>query len=357
MAELAVGPGQAGIPGREQAEQNYDEAVAVAVAACAADTAGQRCYICFGEGDEEGLVRMCACRWAAGFVHLSCLARQAEVAVERGAGHGRGWERWSTCRLCEQDYHGLVKCALGWACWKTYVDRPEADLARGYAMIELGNGLYAATHYEDALSVQEAHLSTMNRLGDSESNILVAQANLAITYETTGPLESALQMKRDVYSGRLNTIGEEHGETLRAANNYAVGLALLKRYGEAKSVLRKMMPVVRRVLGEGDRLTLQMRWIYARALYEDDRATLDDFCEAVTTLEESARIARRVLGGAHPVTTGIEETLRRARAARAALRGREDRDDESLDVSAQEDPPPPPPPRRRLVRNLCDGLC
>ena len=66
MTEAAAEPGQAGLPSREQAENHYDEAVAEAVQACAEDTAGQRCYICFGEGDEdEGLVRMCACRGAS----------------------------------------------------------------------------------------------------------------------------------------------------------------------------------------------------------------------------------------------------------------------------------------------------
>ena len=59
---------------------------------------------------------------------------------------------------------------------------------------------------------------------------------------------------------------------------------------------------------------------YARALYEDPGATLDNVREAVTTLDETARIARRVLGGAHPTTTGIEGDLR---DARAALRARE----------------------------------
>ena len=63
-----------------------------------------------------------------------------------------------------------------------------------------------------------------------------------------------------------------------------------------------------------------MRWGYARALYEDDAATLDDLREAVTTLEDVKRTARRVLGGAHPLTGGIE---RRLRDARAALRARE----------------------------------
>ena len=64
------------------ADKKYKEAVAVAVEACAADTKGQTCYICFGEGDEdEGLVRMCACRGTGGYAHLSCLVRQAEMAT------------------------------------------------------------------------------------------------------------------------------------------------------------------------------------------------------------------------------------------------------------------------------------
>ena len=52
-----------------------------------------------------------------------------------------------------------------------------------------------------------------------------------------------------------------------------------------------------------------------KALYLDDAATLDDLREAVTTLEDTGRTARRVLGGAHPTTEGIEESLRYARAA------------------------------------------
>ena len=58
---------------------------------------------------------------------------------------------------------------------------------------------------------------------------------------------------------------------------------------------------------------LTMRWIYVMALYKDDGATLDDLREAVTTLEDAERIARRVLGGAHPDTVGIENSLRNAR--------------------------------------------
>ena len=230
------------------------------------------------------------------------------------------WARWRTCGLCKQEYHGVVRCALGWACWKTYVGRPETDWARQRAMTQLGNGLAAAKHHEDALTVREADLATRRRLGVREEIILVAQSNLANSYGALGRGEEALRLKRDVYSGRLELNGEEHEKTLLVANNYAASLKELGRFEEARSLLRKTIPVARRVLGEGDRLTLKMRMIYAKALYKDDAATLDDLREAVTTLVETERTARRVLGGAHPVTTGIEGALR---DARAALRARE----------------------------------
>ena len=62
-----------------------------------------------------------------------------------------------------------------------------------------------------------------------------------------------------------------------------------------------------------------MSTLYASALYHDP-ATPDDLHEAVTTLEGAGRIARRVFGGAHPMTGAIEKVLQ---LARAALRARE----------------------------------
>ena len=107
---------------------------------------------------------------------------------------------------------------------------------------------------------------------------------------------------------------------MAAANNYAASLISLQRFKEVRSLLRKTIPVARRVLGESNELTLRMKALYARALYRADDATLDDLREAVTTLEDAGRIARRVMGGAHPLTVDIEDELR---DARAALRARE----------------------------------
>ena len=127
-------------------------------------------------------------------------------------------------------------------------------------------------------------------------------------------------MDRDIYCGRLKLNGEEHVRTLIAANNYAASLLALLHFEEAKSLLSKATPVARRALGEDHIRTLKLRWSYAMALYEDPAATRDDIREAVTSLEELERTARRVLGGTYPDVVGIGETLR---FARAALRARE----------------------------------
>ena len=156
----------------------------------------------------RGLVRGCACRGGNGFAHVSCLARghRSRSSVDADT----GLARWHTCGLCEQDYHGVVLCALGWACWKTYVGRPERGLVRAWAMTQLGNGLSTAGHHEDALSVREAELAMMRRLGAPENDMLVVQTNLASTYDKLGRLEEALQIEGEVYSGRLKLNGEEH---------------------------------------------------------------------------------------------------------------------------------------------------
>ena len=56
----------------------------------------------------------------------------------------------------------------------------------------------------------------------------------------------------------------------------------------------------------------------AQFIHKDPASTLDDLREAVATLEETTRTARRVLGGAHPLTMEIKKSLRGSRAALAA---------------------------------------
>ena len=263
-------------------------------------------------------MRGCSCRGTAGFVHVSCLAEQAKILVAEAEENNLGddavdsrAERWYSCSLCEQDYHGAVFCALGWACWKTYLGRPETDEFRGIAMTRLGNGLSAADHDEDALTVREVELAMKRRLGASVYNILISQSNLSNSYHNVGRIEEALQMRRDVYSGWMRLAGE-HRNTIHAASNYAISLLDLQRHAEVKSLMRTTIPVAQRVLGESN-ATLKLKAIYAGALMKASDATLNDVREAVTTFEETARISRRVLGSAHPAAVDFEAKYRKSR--------------------------------------------
>ena len=318
--------------GAEQyhADTKYTEAVSVAVEKCAEDTKGQTCFICTQAlhwKTKEGLVRGCACRGTAGFAHVSSLVEQAKLLFEEAKANNwhdkRGqasWRRWHKCSLCEQGYHSVVSCALGWACWKTYLKYSDNEVLQQLAMSRLGCGLSDADRHADAASIREAELSMLWRLEGSESSILTVQSNLANSYQMLGRLGEALRLRRDVYSGRLKLNGDQHADTLLAVTNYASCLLSLRRFGEVKSLLRKAIPVAPRVLGESDSVTLKMRGCYAEALKSDPGATLDDVREAVTTFEELERTARRVFGGAHPITKGLEKCLR---DAQAALRARE----------------------------------
>ena len=194
-------------------------------------------------------------------------------------------------------------------------------------MSEVGNGVLASNQYADALIVREAELSTLRRVGARIEHILIVQGNLANTYDALKRNEDAIRMRRDVYSGHLRLHGEEHYDTLREANNLANSFAQLQRFEEAKSLLRKTIPVAWRVLGETSELMHRMKKVYADTLYMDPTATLDDLREAVTTLEETEPLARRVLGGVHPLTVDIERELR---SVRAVLRARESGDVASI---------------------------
>ena len=283
--------------GAEQynANKKYAEAVAVAVGGVRGRHEGPDVlHLHAGPPlEDEGGPRARVCVPRDGGLRARVVLGGAGEDFDRGGrgeqfgqqGDDERFERWYTCSLCEQEYHGVVACALGWACWKTYVGRPETDCS---ALGDDGLGtVYSMQTPRGRVVRAEAELSMLRRLGGSEENILVAQNNLANTYEKLGRVEEALRMRQEVYSGRLKLNGEEHEMTLKEANNYASTLVSLERFEEAKSVLRKTMPVARRVLGESNDLTLKMRWNYAKALYKDPGATLDDLREAVTTLEDA----------------------------------------------------------------------
>ena len=161
----------------------------------------------------------------------------------------------------------------------------------------------------------------IHRGGNAEQYHAEKKYKEAVAVAVEACADDTNRIKRDVYSGFLKLMGEEDFSTLRAAINYMGSLICLQRSEEAKALYRKTLPVARRVLGESHEMTLGMRTNYAMAFSADPAATLDDLREALNTLEDTTRTARRVFGGSHPFTEAIEDELRNARAALAAREG------------------------------------
>ena len=281
---------------------------------------GQTCYICTQAlhwKTKEGLVRGCACRGTAGFAHVSCLAEQAKILVAEVEENNLGDEvlqarflRWSECSLCKQQYHGVLRCALGWACWKTFVGRPEKDWVHASAMCGLANGLSEANLHEAALSVEEVRLSMLRRIGASEERVLISQGNLANTYEKLRRYETALQMKRDVYSGSLRLNGPVHKSTLIRALNLSTSLVDSGKFAEARAFMPDQMKLAKRVLGFDHIVTLDFQWGYSRAFINDEDVSARELAEVVLPiLGKAQETSQQVFGGKHPRTCNISQAL------------------------------------------------
>ena len=310
--------------GAEQyhATQKYAEAVAVAVMKCSEDTRGQTCYICTEAlhwKTKEGLVRGCACRGTAGFAHVSCLAEQAKILVAECVENNLPaeamqprWDRWDNCGLCEQRYHGVVACALGWACWKTYLGRPEPDHLRYSAMTILGVGQNAVNRHEEQLEIIEAQVAAEELMDQEEEDILVTQSNLALCYEGLGRREEAIRLHHQVYADSVS-LGLASSTTLEYALSLCATVVYAGRYTEAKSLLCKLLPEARRDLGVEDDTYIRLRATYGQALLECDEASRDDVVEALAIFEDLASTIRRIYGTAHPFMPRIQADIEEAR--------------------------------------------
>ena len=82
----------------------------------------------------------------------------------------------------------------------------------------------------------------------------------------------------------------------------------VQRFEEAKSLLRKTIPVARRVLGAEHALTLSLREDLSRATL-DGESSAEEKREALRLLEDTVAVMRRVLGPQHPETQRMQDNL------------------------------------------------
>ena len=321
--------------GAEQyhADKMCAEAVAVAVAKCADDTAGQTCYICteaVHRRTGEGLVRGCACgdrdgvaAGTAGIAHVSCLVRQAQIACDdemSNEDQESKWLRWDRCRVCRQRFNGNVALALGWACWRTYLSRPLGDEMRPVALSQLGVGLQKTGRYEAAVAAYQLNLAELQRYAPRNwEGQFSIRNNIAILYNIMGRREEALNEHVAVMEGRRKLHGAENKNTIHCSINVANVLLRLGTEGgdlqnldRARELLEMQLPLAKRVLNPNDEMLLLGESMYAHSILYDPRASRNGKLEAKARLAECVQKMRRALGPQHLSTREIELSLRTA---------------------------------------------
>ena len=331
------------------ADTKYNEAVAVAVEACAEDTKGQTCYICTEAvhwKTKEGLVRGCACRGTAGFAHVSCLAEQAKILVAEAEENNLSnkvrierFGRWSRCSLCEHDYHGVVECALGWAGWKTYLGRETTDEQRCNAISLLGAGLRAAVpkgsakrvvYCKEALGVFEAQLAELETFIQTQRIALSCQelertrigimTNIASCYADLGLDEKSLSTKRDIYA-RAEACNFPLENLVQLATNLANSLIASSHLAEAKIFLRQIIRTGLDAFGPNHQGVLNLQGRLGHACLQS-AASRDDLVEAEKVLADVYAKERRICGPNHPQTRHTQKVLVSAQVAVAKNTGK-----------------------------------
>jgi len=216
----------------------------------------------------------------AGLAHVACLVRQAEMSVKEMEewGTGMGIRKWQRCFDCGEMFHGVVALTLGWACWKTYLGRPEWDGYSCYAMQILANALRTVRRPEEALPVIEASLAVLRRFSPPDLEaILTTRINLSGCLLEIGRQDEALALSRDVYAEWVALKGVSHQVTITCGISLANSLFMTKRWDEARTLVRdQLLPVARQSLGADHHETLKLNQVLAEAVHYDPTATRDD---------------------------------------------------------------------------------
>ena len=187
--------------GAEQynANQKYTEAVAVAAEKCAEDTKGPDVlHLHAGppledEGGPRARVllprdgRLCA-RVVLGGAGED-LGRREENNLDEGVEREVRAVVHVVC--VSKQYHGVVKCALRWACWKTNLGLPEADWARGKCDEAAREPVYTSRRPPRGGIVRSERPSWLRcgALAHQKQASSMRRRNLAITYGSSDGLK------------------------------------------------------------------------------------------------------------------------------------------------------------------------
>ena len=278
------------------------------------------------DDSDEGLVLACKCPGAARLAHVSCLAGRARAALGEALFQDDGEPDphvlkdmdtygWVECPSC-REWTQSVCCALGWACWSTYLGRENNDWIRSEALETLADGLVAVDRYADATPVIEAILKWYH--GPMTMPQCRRERELSICYAQRGQIERAIHFEREVYPQHLAVIQNDWEEGDRFHSVAWTMYCQNDKYVEFIPVLREQLKLTRRKLGRNHDYSLYMAFETGLLLLRSGQKseTLTEILkEAKALILDVTEKWRRHLGAEHRQTKWADEALHDIRVA------------------------------------------
>ena len=194
------------------------------------------CWICLESSGK--LVRGCACRGTAGYLHIACLV---ESNRHRANAHAE-------CPTCQTRFVGALSMAVAEArdrdaranggdidCAAT------SDLAR--ACLEQGRYPEALQHYRNVLR------RDLERFGPDHLSVAATYANIGNVYKSQGKYLQALEMHQKGLKIEEKIYGPEHLEVAKTQDNIAIVYMRMGKLDKALELSQSALTVMEKVLG------------------------------------------------------------------------------------------------------------
>jgi serine/threonine-protein kinase len=166
----------------------------------------------------------------------------------------------------------------------------------GYAYSSLGKLPEAREHLERAFELRGGIAAT--------DQYTINASDLGVLYLRLGLYEQSEPLLQRVLEVRVETLGEEHPDTLKSMSHLAALWWTQGRYEEVERIDRRTLAICRRALGEEHEETLRSRNGLATTLF-----TLGRYDEAAQLFEQVLAVKRRQLGDSHPDSLTLTNNL------------------------------------------------
>ena len=148
---------------------------------------------------------------------------------------------------------------------------------------------------------------------------LATMGNIAICHDDLGHHEESLALRRKILATRRQRFSPEDPLILQDVANLGTSLVHTRQLTEARSLMRKYLPIARRVLGLDHEITFGLIENLAGAIFENALAPREDLVEVDEILTKQLKRLRQVLGAAHPATQRHENHLKKIQERLAHL--------------------------------------